>query len=426
MSESAPSIVAGPGVIRVSRPVISIISPTYNEQSNLRPLVAAIGKTMEGRDWELIIVDDDSPDGTFAEAQALASEGWPVRCLRRIGRRGLASAVVEGMLTASADILAVIDADMQHDERLLSRMLDLLSTTDAELVVATRYGGDGGFGEWTGRRQAMSRFATWCSKMLIGTQISDPMSGFFALRRSVFEACVYDLSQQGYKILLDILTSSPRTLRIAELPYVFRNRLSGTSKLDLAIASEYFLLLVDKLTRGLVPPKFLLFCLVGGLGLIVHLAVLQTMGALGLAFVPSQAIATLAAMAMNFLVNNSVTYRREALKGWGLVKGWMLFCLACSFGALANMGIADLVIEDVGNWPLAGIAGAVMGAVFNFGVASRLVWRDRRHSGARQPTEEHRAPAAAAQHGADAGRPFTQPDYAGRHPAREIPSGIAG
>lgn len=359
-------------------PTISIIAPAYNERPNMRPLTQAVAAAMGSTSWELIVVDDDSPDNTADAADELAHEGYPIRCIRRVGRRGLASAVVEGALASNARFLAVIDADMQHDERLLPRMLRTLQETDTDLVIGSRHVEGGSVGEWAGDRQAMSRIATWCARALVGREVTDPMSGFFAIRRDVFHACIYDLSQQGYKILLDILTSSPRPLKVAELPYVFRNRAEGESKLDVMVLAEFLFLLVEKLTRGLIPPRFVLFSLVGGLGLIFHLAVLEIVGAVGVTFYTAQTVATYSAMTLNYVINNSVTYRSQRLRGPRFLWGYLVFCAVCSVGALANIGVADLVLSGSGSWPVAGAAGAVMSAVFNFGAASQLVWSQRR------------------------------------------------
>jgi dolichol-phosphate mannosyltransferase len=360
-------------------PEISIVVPTYNERENIRPLVAAIAAAFGDTPWELIFVDDDSPDGTYREILAVAAAGAPVRCLRRVGRRGLASAVVEGAMSASAEIVGVIDADMQHDETLLVRMLDRMQTTDTDVVVASRHVEGGGLGDWSASRRRMSAFATWASRLLIGNTISDPMSGFFMTRRSVFDAAIYDLSQQGYKILLDILTSSPHPLKVTELPYVFRERLSGESKVDVMIIVEFAFLLIEKFSRGLIPPRFVLFSCVGGLGLIAHVAVLKLMMALGFVFLTSQIVATLCAMTFNYAVNNSITYRSERLRGRRFAIGYLVFCVVCSMGAIANIGVADMTISHTHSWPLAGIAGALMSAVFNFGVATRFIWgRPRR------------------------------------------------
>jgi dolichol-phosphate mannosyltransferase len=365
---------AGPA----TAPDLSIVVPTFNERDNVRPLVEAIAAALGATRWELIFVDDDSPDGTYLEAAAVAREGWPVRCIRRVGRRGLASAVVEGAMSASAPIVAVMDGDMQHDEALLPRMLQVLQTSDADVVVGSRHVEGGGLGDWNAVRRRMSAFATWASRILIGGGVSDPMSGFFMTRRQVFDAAIYDLAQQGYKILLDLLTSSPRPLKVVELPYVFRDRRAGESKVEAMIVLEYAFLLIEKLSRGLIPPKFILFATVGFMGLAVHLAVLEGMKGAGLTFLPAQAAATLIAMTFNYVVNNQITYRAERLHGVRFLVGYVVFCLVCSLGAVANVSVANLALGRVHSWPLAGLAGAIMSSVFNFGVATRFVWGARR------------------------------------------------
>lgn len=370
---------------------LAIVIPTFNEKANVATLIAKLDAALAGIGWEAVFVDDDSPDGTADAADELAHQGYPIRCIRRVGRRGLASAVVEGALASTAPFLAVIDADMQHDERQLPRMLDLLQAGDTDLVIGSRHVEGGSVGDWAQDRQAMSRFATRCAHMLIGRHITDPMSGFFAIRRDVFHACIYDLSQQGYKILLDILTSSPTPLRVAEVPYVFRNRQEGESKLDILVLSEFLFLLVEKFTRGLIPPRFVLFSLVGGLGLVFHLLVLETAGSLGADFRTAQIIATGAAMTLNYGINNSITYRSQRLRGVRMVWGYLVFCMICSVGAVANIGVAGLVLSGSGSWPVAGAAGALMSAVFNFGAASQLVWRQRRRR--RRPVAATVSPA---------------------------------
>lgn len=358
----------------VRAPVLSIVTPSFNERDNIRPLVRAIAAAMGSVSWELIVVDDDSPDGTWSEVLLLGSEGLPVRCIRRIGRRGLSSAVVEGVMSASGEFVAVIDADMQHDETLLVEMLQIIQTTDAELVVASRYVEGGTIGTWDAGRARISSFATACSRLLIGKTMRDPMSGFFMTRRAVFDDVVSDLSQQGYKILLDILTVARRPLRVVEIPYVFRERVSGESKLDAIVVAEYLLLLIEKFSRGLLPPRFILFSMVGGLGLGVHLLTLQVLKHAGPGFIEAQTIATLVAMTFNFVLNNLTTYRSERLRGVEALVGYVIFCAACSLGAIANLGVANFVIGHSSSWAFAGAAGAIMSAVFNFSLSTRFVW----------------------------------------------------
>ena len=363
---------------RLTAPDISLIVPTYNERGNIAPLLDSVADALGEIPWEMIIVDDDSPDQTFSEVLRLAREEPRLRCLRRVGRRGLASAVIEGALVANGGVIAVMDADFQHDEHLLRPMFEKLVATNADIVVATRYAEGGGIGEWDAGRARMSDVATRMACMLIGHQTSDPLSGFFMVRREVFSSVIYDLSQQGYKILLDIISSAHAPLRIEEVPYVFRTRQTGESKISIMVLAQFLFLLIEKLTHGLIPPRFALFSIVGGIGLIVHLAVLNALKLFGFDFLTAQVTAIAVAMVSNFAMNNEFTYRDRRLTGLSFFPGLILFCLVCSFGALANVGVAEIAIHQVGNWSIAGLAGAIMGAVFNFSAATSLVWRRRR------------------------------------------------
>jgi dolichol-phosphate mannosyltransferase len=360
---------------KLSAPDVSLVIPTYNEKANIAPLVDAVRSALGDIPWEIIIVDDDSPDQTFAEVSRLAREEPRLRCLRRVGRRGLSSAVIEGALVANGSAIAVMDADFQHDERILKQMYEKLTSTGADIVVATRYAEGGGIGEWDATRAKMSDFATRMAGMLVGNQTSDPMSGFFMVRREIFASVIYDLSQQGYKILLDIISSSHTPLKIEEVPYVFRTRQEGESKISVMVLAQFLFLIIEKLTHGLIPPRFALFSIVGGFGLLVHLAILNGLKLAGFTFIAAQLTATFIAMVSNFVMNNEFTYRDRRLTGVSFLAGLILFCVVCSFGALANVGVAEIAIHQFGNWSLAGLAGAIMGAVFNFSAATSLVWR---------------------------------------------------
>ncbi|WP_165321381.1 glycosyltransferase [Rhizorhabdus phycosphaerae] len=360
---------------KLSAPDVSLVIPTYNEKANIAPLVEAVRSALGDIPWEIIIVDDDSPDQTFAEVSRLAREEPRLRCLRRVGRRGLSSAVIEGALVANGSAIAVMDADFQHDERILKQMYEKLTSTGADIVVATRYAEGGGIGEWDATRAKMSDFATRMAGMLVGNQTSDPMSGFFMVRREIFASVIYDLSQQGYKILLDIISSSHTPLKIEEVPYVFRARQEGESKISVMVLAQFLFLIIEKLTHGLIPPRFALFSIVGGFGLLVHLAILNGLKLAGFTFIAAQLTATFIAMVSNFVMNNEFTYRDRRLTGLSFLAGLILFCVVCSFGALANVGVAEIAIHQFGNWSLAGLAGAIMGAVFNFSAATSLVWR---------------------------------------------------
>ncbi|MEK0082987.1 glycosyltransferase [Benzoatithermus flavus] len=356
---------------------LCVVVPTYNERDNIGRLLERLERCLVGvAAFEIIVVDDDSPDRTAAAVRAIAQSRPWVRCLQRIGRRGLSSACIEGMLATSAPCLAVIDADLQHDETLLPRMLELLRRGEADLVVGSRYAESALVPGWDERRWLLSRFATRLGQKLLGVELSDPMSGFFMLRREAFEAVVRRLSGIGFKLLLDILVSAPTPLRVKELAYSFRPREVGASKLDTRVAVDFALMLLDKLTGGLIPARFVLFAVVGAAGLVVHLAVLGfVFRFLGEPFVAGQAAATLVAMSFNYALNNELTYRDRRLRGWRWLEGWGSFVLACGIGALANVGVAAQLHAERTPWLLSALAGVAVGAVWNYVVTALYVWK---------------------------------------------------
>jgi dolichol-phosphate mannosyltransferase len=255
-------------------PELTVVIPTLNERDNIGPLVDLLDMVLKSIIWEVIFVDDDSPDGTAERIREIGQRDRRVRCLQRLGRRGLTTACMEGALASSATYIAVMDADMQHDENLLPQMLAMLKSDPVDLVVGSRYVAGGGIGGLDAARANMSAFATRLSRIICKAEIADPISGFFMLRRDVLEGALRHLSGQGFKILLDILASSPRSLRIRELPYNFRERQHGESKLDTLVAWEYMMLIADKLIGHIVPVRFALFAFVGGIGLFIHMSVL--------------------------------------------------------------------------------------------------------------------------------------------------------
>ena len=359
-----------------SAPEVTLVVPTLNERDNIAPLLELVAHALEGIEWELIFVDDDSRDDTSQVVRRIAQNDFRVRCLHRIGRRGLSSACIEGILASASPYFAVMDADLQHDEGLLPRMLETLKHEEFDVVVGSRYVAGGGVGQWAAHRVGISSFATRLSRVICKTDIADPMSGFFMMKRGAFDHAVRNLSGQGFKILLDLLASSPETMRVKELPYEFRQRRFGTSKLDTLVAWEFGVLLADKLVGHLVPVSFALFAFIGVIGLGVHLATLRSVLAIpGSTFTAAQAIATIVAMTSNFFLNNLFTYRDRRLSGLRLIRGLFSFYLICAIGAVGNIGIAAYVFAADHVWWLAGIAGAVVGSVWNYAVSSILTWR---------------------------------------------------
>lgn len=358
--------------------VLSIIIPTRNERDNIQPLLALLTAALPYTAWEAIFVDDDSQDGTASHVRALARCNPRVRCLQRIGRRGLATACIEGVLASAAPYVAIMDADLQHDERLLPQMLKRLDSGRLDLVVGSRYMPGGSVGDWDRSRARISWLATSLARLVCKSDITDPLSGFFMCRREVFERAMRRMSGQGFKVLLDLLASSPEPLRVSEIPYNFRERQHGESKLDTLIAWEYGMLLADKLVGHIIPVRFALFALIGGLGLVIHLAALWvTLNPLGAEFRVAQTVATVLAMTSNFFLNNQFTYRDQRLHGFYLLRGLGTFYLICGLGAVANVGVASYVFTSNHAWWMAGVAGAIVGSVWNFAMSSVFTWNRR-------------------------------------------------
>lgn len=354
---------------------LSMVVPTFNESQNVLELLCRLESTLGPSGWEVIFVDDDSPDKTADIVRNIARTDHRVRCLLRIGRRGLASAAIEGMLAASADIIGVMDADLQHDEAMLPRMIAEIEDRGADVVVATRYKPGGGTGDWEEARKAISRVATAAGRFIIKHDLSDPMSGFFLLNRQALNKVVHRLSGIGFKILLDILASGNNHLRVSEVPYFFRNRFAGESKLDSMVAWEYGMLLADKTIGRFLPVRFIAFSIIGGLGVIVHLAVLTfSLMLLKSSFIISHSAATATAMIFNFALNNILTYRDKRLSGWLWFRGLITFVIACSIGALANIGIAGYLFQNRTQWAIASLAGVLVGAVWNYAVTRMYTW----------------------------------------------------
>lgn len=354
---------------------LSIVVPTFKERENVHELLKRVDAVLGPDGWEMIFVDDDSPDGTAAVVRDIGRADSRVRVLQRIGRRGLSSACIEGMLAASAPVIGVMDADLQHDEQKLPAMLKAIEVDGAELVLATRYAQGGSTGEWDTRRAGMSRLATRLSHLVLKQSVSDPMSGFFMLRRTLFDETVRQLSALGFKILLDILASAARQVKITEIPYTFRDRFAGESKLDSMALWDYGMLLADKTIGRYIPVRFVAFGLVGGLGVFVHMITLTTsLKVFDAPFMASQSIATVTAMVFNFTVNNVLTYRDRRLRGQRWWIGLASFGVACSIGAIANVGVASYLFEGQTQWALAALAGVVVGAVWNYAITQVYTW----------------------------------------------------
>ena len=366
---------------------LTVVVPTFNEAGNIEKLIAALHAALDGVAWQVIYVDDDSPDGTAAAVKQIAAVDPRVQCIRRVGRRGLAGAVIEGAMASAAPYVAVIDGDLQHDETLLPKMLQALRAGHGQLAIASRYldKDEPVEGLSSGARRAGSRLANWLGRRVLHQDVNDPVSGFFMIERGLIDAVAPKLSTEGFKVLFDIIASQPAPLRLVELPYTFRERNAGGSKLDRRIVIDYLGLLLSKLTHDIISTRALMFGLVGASGLVINLGSLKVLMSVGFhafrgqysaeaIFSVAQITASVIAMTSNYLINNAVTYRDRRKRGLGLLVGYLKFCAFCSVGLVASFAVANLLFRWFHAGILAGAAGAGFGAVWNYVTASVAVW----------------------------------------------------
>lgn len=383
LSAASPS---APDVIPARRLDLAVVIPTFNERGNIAELIRRLDLTLQGLQWEAIFVDDDSPDGTADLVRSFARRDTRIRILQRIHRRGLASACIEGIMSSSAEVVAVMDADLQHDEAVLPQMLQRLRDESLDVVVGTRNASGGSMGDFASHRVLLSRLGHKLSRAICSCEVTDPMSGYFMVTRSFFMEVVHNLQSTGFKILVDIFASSPRPVRFAEVGYCFRCRQHGQSKLDINTGIEYLFLVVNKFLGSAIPPRFVMFALVGAIGIATHLVALAVLlYGFHERFFLAQAIATYIAMTGNFFINNTVTYRDRSLRGARLVTGLASFWVACSFGAWANVIFARVLLLEGHPWYLAGLAGIILSSFWNYSVSSLATWQRKRDNASYTP-----------------------------------------
>lgn len=351
---------------------LSVILPTYQEAENIVAAVRAVQVVLRhSASYEIIVVDDDSPDGTWSLVDGLAADDGRIRCHRRLDRRGLASAIVEGMAQGEGAVLAVMDADLQHDPSVLP---DLVAALDgAEIAVASRYASGGTVAGWNPLRRLGSRLCTWLCRRTLGLTVSDPLSGFFALRREVFHRIAPCLQPRGYKALLEILYRAGG-VRVVELPLRFAPRVAGHSKLGAATVSDLVWSLLELRSGRTITRRFVRYCLVGLSGVGVQLAAFLALNR-WLADEPALAMAIAMAMLSNFVCNNHWTFADRRLDGRLVVLGLLRFILVSGVGAAISHALA-IRAHQISGWPTfwTSLIGITVATVWNYQLNSGLTW----------------------------------------------------
>ena len=355
---------------------LSIIVPTYNERENILVLVDRINRVLPGIDFEIVIVDDNSPDKTWEEGERIHLLDPRVRVLRRVGRKGLSSAVIEGALSSQTQFIAVMDGDLQHDETILAAMLET-AKQGADLVIGSRYLKEAGVGDWEKKRTLLSQWGTKLTLKLIGHKVSDPLSGFFLMRKQLFSDCAEKLVGQGFKILLDVLSNfPPGTITIKEVPFVFRRRSYGESKLSPSTIKYFVEFLFIKTFGRYIPIRFVKFCLVGLGGAMVHFFLLYLFYRKFLfSYQLSLIIAIECAIISNYLYNNFWTFWEYRKIKAGLIGGLLRYNIATAFGGVANFIISSYLLEHGFFWVWASLYGAMVGVLWNYTLSKVITWQ---------------------------------------------------
>ncbi len=359
---------------------LTIVIPTFNEKENIYLIISKLEETLVGINFKILFVDDNSTDGTIEEIRQIALVKPYVSLLLRIGRRGLAGACIEGLLTAKSDFVAVMDCDLQHEETKLVEMLQKFNNDkELDLVVGTRHLNDGSSEEGFNKaRQLGSTIATRITNYILKLNTSDPMSGFFMVRQSSVIPIATKLQPEGFKILADMIASSQGKWKIDEVAYNFKKRLKGESKMEPAVAFELLGLLISHLTFGFLSLRFVLFLMVGFSGIFIQLFFTWIAFSLfEFSFLTAQSAGVIFAMTTNFYLNNLLTYKDRSLSGFKFLKGLVSFYLVCSVGAVCNVAIAKMTFEILAIWQIASLVGATVGAVWNFFFSSIFTWKVR-------------------------------------------------
>ena len=367
-----------PADLQANSAWLTIVIPTYNERDNVGHIISRIeSSALSAVIDQVIFVDDDSPDGTWKVIRQLSTT-LSVLCLHRIGRSGLSSAVIEGMMLARTPYIAVMDADGQHDPKDLEVMAKSAKTRELDLMIGSRFLIQSSQESHIGLRHHASKWGNCFARLMLGRSISDPLTGLFVIRYDALMKVVRELRPIGFKILFDLLfLMRDSQYRIDEQQINFGRRYAGQSKLDVAVVIEFVDQLTHRLTRGAVPERFLSFAAVGSIGVLVHFVTLYAFVEADFIFWLAQSLATLAAMVSNYILNNEITFRRMRREGREWFAGLLLFVAFCSVGAFANVGIASALFEIDYGWWLSGLAGVIVGTVFNFSLARSYVWKSK-------------------------------------------------
>ncbi len=347
--------------MKTAPPILSIILPTYNESQTILKVLNSVEENLSsGIASEIIVVDDNSPDNTGFLVEEYANQKvrmHPIHVIHRQNKAGLSSAILQGILSSQGEIIVVMDSDFSHPPQAIRRMIQELNDPGCDIVIASRYVKGGSIVGWPFKRRIISKGATKIAQRGLGIkEIADPMSGFFAFKRQAINGIVFDAI--GYKLLLEILVKR-KDLNIKEIPYIFTNRKSGTSKLDTRVIFDYIRAVwklyrygktareKEKRTSVHFLSKAARFYTVGASGLLLNYVISVLFGSIvfHLAYLPATAIGITFSIASNFVLNKIWTFEDREFPFRKTIKQFTFYLGFSALGALVQLGMLYLLME---------------------------------------------------------------------------------
>ena len=354
-------------------PTVSVVIPTYNERENIVTLVGRLGEVLVDFDYEIIVVDDDSPDGTSQAVGTLAENDHRLRLVRRVGRRGLSSAVIDGMTVAQGQVLVVMDADLQHDEAVVPDLISAVVDDGFDVCLGSREAPGGGYGRFGPVRRSVSWTGAQAAHQLLGLKVSDPMSGFFAVSQARFNTVRPTINPRGFKIMLEVLARGPQPT-IAEVGYEFRSRTWGETKLSPLVIITYLLALAElslARTRATATTSFLLYAALALVALSIRTILIDAAVGIGLGSLGAVAAVEATILAEGW-GHNRLSFAARHRRSRGRRRPFLVFHLVAAAGAAALSGLGHIlgtmwVPSSVGT-ALAAIGFATTGVLAVIGV----------------------------------------------------------
>ena len=358
---------------------ISIIIPTFNEIQNIIPLVQKIKVSLNSKiNWEIIFVDDNSPDKTYEKIKSLKKDYSNIKVIKRLNERGLAGAVLTGLNSCSYEQIIIMDADLQHDPIFILKLLNKMYQNEASIVVASRFIKDSKSNNFHILREIGSKTMIKVFNLFSSIKLYDPMSGFFIIKKDLFLKISKNLSSDGYKILADIILNIPKNVKVSQIPIDFKQRHAGESKMNLKVLWDLLLVIIHSFLKKYVPREYLSYIGVGMIGLSFHVMSLYLLyKIIDISFLISHLIATLIAIFVNYTLNNILTFYNNNLMGIKWLLGLINYYIFCSYGIFISFAIAKTLIGFNFNWFIAGLVGAFTASVWNFSMSKFIIWHKK-------------------------------------------------